>query len=42
MLIWTALLFGMTFAHTMPPVFAIRVLLGFFESLFGPVLLSSE
>ncbi|KAK1926885.1 major facilitator superfamily domain-containing protein [Papiliotrema laurentii] len=40
MLIWTALLLGLTFAHTIAPVFAIRFLLGFFESLFGPVLLS--
>lgn len=42
MLIWTALLFGMTFAHSIPPVFGIRSLLGFSESVFGPVLLSSE
>ncbi|OCF31218.1 hypothetical protein I316_07187 [Kwoniella heveanensis BCC8398] len=40
MMIWTALLIGLAFSLTIPPVFAIRFLLGFFESLFGPVLLS--
>ncbi|WWC85847.1 uncharacterized protein L201_000714 [Kwoniella dendrophila CBS 6074] len=40
MLIWSGLLMGLTFSLSIPPVFAIRFLLGMFESLFGPVLLS--
>ncbi|WWD08936.1 hypothetical protein V865_007051 [Kwoniella europaea PYCC6329] len=40
MIIWSGLLMGLTFSLSVPPVFAIRFLLGFFESLFGPVLLS--
>lgn len=30
----------MTFAYSVPPVLALRFLLGFFESVFGPVLLT--
>ncbi|WWC58155.1 uncharacterized protein I303_100690 [Kwoniella dejecticola CBS 10117] len=40
MIVWSGLLMGLTFSLSIPPVFAIRFLLGFFESLFGPVLLS--
>nr|XP_019048766.1 hypothetical protein I302_02541 [Kwoniella bestiolae CBS 10118]OCF27696.1 hypothetical protein I302_02541 [Kwoniella bestiolae CBS 10118] len=40
MIVWSGLLMGLTFSLAIPPVFAIRFLLGFFESLFGPVLLS--
>lgn len=36
------LLFGLTFSLSIPPVFAIRCLLGFFESSFNPCLVSSE
>lgn len=32
---------GLAFSLSIPPVFVIRVLLGFFESLFGPALTSS-
>ncbi|WVQ83739.1 hypothetical protein IAT38_005883 [Cryptococcus sp. DSM 104549] len=38
--IWSALLFGLGFSLSMPPVLAIRFLLGFFESLVGPTLLA--
>ncbi|ORY31060.1 major facilitator superfamily domain-containing protein [Naematelia encephala] len=38
--IWSALLLGLTFSLSIPPVFAIRFLLGFFESLVGPCLLA--
>ncbi|KAL1413231.1 hypothetical protein Q8F55_000984 [Vanrija albida] len=38
--IWSALLFGLAFSLAVPPVFAIRFLLGFFESIVGPCLLS--
>lgn len=31
---------GLAFSKSTPPVFAVRVLLGFFESVFGPCLLS--
>lgn len=41
MMIWTALLFGLAFSFDMRPVFAIRVLLGISESVFGPCLLTS-
>jgi sugar phosphate permease len=34
------LLLGIGFSMSMPPVFALRFLLGFFESLIGPVLIS--
>ncbi|WVR03573.1 hypothetical protein IAU60_000565 [Kwoniella sp. DSM 27419] len=40
MFVWSGLLMGLTFSLSVPPVFAIRFLLGLFESLFGPVLLS--
>lgn len=33
---------GLAFSLTIPPVFVIRVLLGFFESCFGPCLTSSK
>lgn len=32
---------GLAFSLSIPPVFVIRVLLGFFESIFGPALTSS-
>ncbi|RSH86801.1 uncharacterized protein EHS24_005074 [Apiotrichum porosum] len=38
--IWSVLLLGIGFSMSMPPVFALRFLLGFFESLIGPVLIS--
>lgn len=38
MVVWSALVFGLAFAMSIPPVFAIRALLGFFESSFGYVL----
>jgi sugar phosphate permease len=40
MLIWSALLMGLGFSLSIPPVFAIRFLLGLFESLVGPCLLA--
>lgn len=42
MIIWSALLLGLGFSLSVPPVFAIRFLLGLFESLVGPCLLSRE
>jgi hypothetical protein len=36
------LVMGLAFSLSIPPVFAIRVLLGLFESIFGPALTSSE
>ncbi len=42
MLVWSALLLGLGFSLSIPPVFAIRFLLGLFESLVGPCLLARE
>ncbi|OWT36143.1 hypothetical protein C362_06177 [Cryptococcus neoformans Bt1] len=38
--VWSGLLFGLGFSLSMPPVLAIRFLLGFFESLVGPTLVA--
>ncbi|RSH83548.1 uncharacterized protein EHS24_007236 [Apiotrichum porosum] len=38
--IWSILLIGIGFSMSIPPVFALRYLLGFFESLIGPVIIS--
>ncbi|WOO79996.1 putative transporter [Vanrija pseudolonga] len=38
--IWSVLLIGIAFSLSVPPVFAIRFLLGFFESIIGPCLLT--
>lgn len=40
MLGWSALMFGLTFTLSIPPVFAIRFLLGLLESSFNPCLLA--
>ncbi|RSH83798.1 hypothetical protein EHS25_005413 [Saitozyma podzolica] len=40
MVIWTALLLGITFSLNVAPVFALRALLGFFESSFSPCLVA--
>ncbi|WOO79139.1 putative transporter [Vanrija pseudolonga] len=40
MVIWSILLFGLGFSMSIPPVLAIRFLLGFFESLVGPCLVA--
>lgn len=41
-IIWSALLLGLAFSLSIIPVFVIRALLGFSESVVGPVLLSSK
>ncbi len=41
-LIWSALLFGLAFSLRIPPIFAVRFLLGFSEALVCPVLLACE
>ncbi|XAO24864.1 hypothetical protein I312_103673 [Cryptococcus bacillisporus CA1280] len=38
--VWSGLLFGLGFSLSIPPVLAIRFLLGFFESLVGPTLVA--
>lgn len=40
MVAWTALSFSLAFSMSVPPVWAIRFLLGFFEATFGPSLLA--
>ena len=42
MVVWSALVFGIAFSLTVPPVLAVRFLLGFFESSFQPCLITSE
>jgi hypothetical protein len=42
MILWSALVFGIAFSMSIPPVLAVRFLLGFFESSFQPCLITSE
>lgn len=42
MVLWSALVFGIAFSMSIPPVFAVRFLLGFFESSFQPCLITSK
>lgn len=42
MIIWSALVIGLAFSLSIPPVFGIRFLLGLFESSFQPCLITSE
>jgi len=40
MVVWSGLLFGITFSLKVAPVFVLRTLLGFFESSFNPCLVA--